>query len=139
MLLFVYGSLRAGMHNHYLLNGATSRGVALSVDPYVMIGFQSRAFPYLLHPGDAPAYAPTHITGELYDIQNIAPFDELESHPHFYCREQIAVRTLDGTVHNAWCYILVKPDIIDSVLDSVRARVRFDYIGHGDWTRYCAM
>ena len=88
-LVAVYGSLRAGLHNHCVLNGAEKVGNT-SISGYDM--FSLGGFPYVLR-GDGK------ITIEVYNVTNDNTLDDLdclEGYPTFYDRDD-AVATEFGT------------------------------------------
>jgi gamma-glutamylcyclotransferase (GGCT)/AIG2-like uncharacterized protein YtfP len=102
-LVFVYGSLKQGFHNHRLLEIGQSRllGDAVSLAPeYAMLDLGS--FPGLIE-GDQ------RVTGELYEVDThtFNRLDHLEGHPHMYTRHERRFRMLDDSkeVHTAWVYL----------------------------------
>lgn len=117
-LVFVYGSLKKGFHNHSILRdcAANAMGPATTEERYLLL--KGAAFPYLIN----PEYFTTlvdcagilgKVAGELYYINDsgLAALDRLEGHPEFYRREKIKV-----TPHfykkpwvEAWVYFLVNP------------------------------
>lgn len=110
-LVFVYGSLKSGFHNHRLLidHKADELGVATTNARYLLL--KGGAFPYLIDPAAldeigklATMSVRGHVSGELYSMDDagLAALDSLESHPHFYRREVITVN------HDvkAWAYFL---------------------------------
>lgn len=114
-LVFVYGSLKSGFHNHRLLidHKATPYGHALTDMRYLLL--KGGAFPYLIDPAAldeigklATMSVRGHVSGELYrmDDAGLVALDSLESHPHFYRREVITVN------HDvkAWAYFLTEAD-----------------------------
>ena len=108
----VYGSLRAGLHNHRLLQAAPCLGVTTADgwDMYSMGGF-----PFI-----------THGTGtikiEVYSVDPIemARLDMLEGYPSFYNRELI--KTPYG---DAWIYFIDGNDT-----------TRYEPVPEGDWFRF---
>ena len=85
MLLFVYGSLRRGFPNHYMLEDSVYIGDFITTDKYIMIGTISKAFPYIIKDCVVDGTMPTQIVGELYDVygsNTINMIDKLEGHPH---------------------------------------------------------
>lgn len=107
--LFVYGSLREGFHNHRFLEEAGARrrpGIFHTADGFRMLDLGS--FPALLR--SPPLDVPTSCCGEVYELPDeaaFAPFDQLEGHPTFYCREVITVGNPGLDIVNAWVYLLV--------------------------------
>jgi len=109
-LVFVYGSLKAGFHNHQWLaeHDATDLGYAVTDARYLMV--RGNAFPYLINPAHftTPVALPeSPVGGELYRVDDagLAALDRLEGHPRFYRRELISVN--DGL--QAWAYFLTRP------------------------------
>lgn len=82
-VVFVYGSLLRGLHNHRCLGGATFLGAATTLPSYTM--FSMGAYPGLLLGGT------TAIVGECYavDAAGLARLDRLEGHPRYYLRTRI--------------------------------------------------
>lgn len=114
MLVAVYGSLRAGLHNSRLMSSSTP----LSVE--AIMGFKMYSL------GSFPiVYRDTEdngiITVEVYDVpdQDMRSLDGLEGHPNWYKRE--LVPTSQG---DAWLYIMQ-----DGYGDAA-------HVEHGDWKLY---
>jgi gamma-glutamylcyclotransferase (GGCT)/AIG2-like uncharacterized protein YtfP len=96
--VFVYGSLKRGGSNHHYLHNADCLGPASTVEAYALyLG----DWPYLIRDE-----ARQSIRGEVYriDTATLARLDELEGHPHEYCREKTAIRLDNGQVLEAWVY-----------------------------------
>lgn len=98
-LVFVYGTLKEGCHNNYLLEGSTKVGPAQTCRPYhvTCVGF-----PIAYRGG--PAMKP--VLGELWltDSQTLAQMDRLEGVPRHYQRTSTKVALVPGYVLNAWMY-----------------------------------
>lgn len=134
-LVFVYGSLKTGFHNHRLLTdcGATPLGVAVTDGRYLLL--KGAAFPFLIKPADLPNVdisawcAP--VAGELYRVNDacLARLDQLEGHPEFYRRETITVNT--GV--QCWAYFLTEPG--ERVHVNARDAARPDANGIVEWKR----
>jgi gamma-glutamylcyclotransferase (GGCT)/AIG2-like uncharacterized protein YtfP len=93
--IFVYGSLKQGLHNHWLLHNAIFIDVAQTTEQcWDMISMGG--FPAVI-PGNKNIY------GELYHVtpQDLLMLDHLEGHPDFYSRT--AVELNNG---QAWMYVL---------------------------------
>lgn len=108
-LVFVYGSLKNGFHNHGILERGKSDFLGtfktLS-NTYKMLhlgGFPGVVFNHSRMAEDKQLYG--QVEGELYHIDNacMANLDHLEGHPNFYERFQVK---LEGFEHNAWMYLL---------------------------------
>jgi gamma-glutamylaminecyclotransferase len=102
-LVFVYGSLKKGFHNHRLLETgqAIFKGTAESVAPeYAMVDLGS--FPGLID-------GKQRVTGELYEVDahTFHRLDSLEGHPHMYTRHERRFRMVgeNKLVQTAWVYL----------------------------------
>lgn len=98
--VFVYGTLKAGFPNHYLLEGARV------VMPYIvrLNGFTMHStgwYPVAVR-GDGA------ISGEVYEINDaiLASLDRLEGNGRLYQRELVKVETLAGVL-DAWIYVFL--------------------------------
>lgn len=111
--VFVYGTLRAGEPNHYLLDhhDLVVRARTEAAFELVSLG----AFPAMIAGGT------TAVVGEVYEIDpvTLAALDRLEGHPRFY--QRAAIRLEDGDEVLAY---LLSPE-------QARGRTR---IPSGDWT-----
>ena len=97
-LVFVYGTLKEGFHNHYVLSGAEYLGTGKTVHKYALY---VDGIPFVLK-GEAEST----ISGEVYsvDSETLAKLDRLERHPEWYCREQVDV-VIDGdSTEKCWLY-----------------------------------
>lgn len=83
--IFVYGSLKAGLHNHHRLRGARFVGNARTEPAFTMYSLGS--FPGVVSIGN------TSIEGEVYEVdaETLAGLDELEGHPRFYRRTALTL------------------------------------------------
>jgi len=88
MYLFVYGTLKQGFHNHYLLEDAEFICKAATKEKYPMINTEEY-FPYLIN----EAGKGYNIEGELYQIDEeiLSVLDILEGYPEHYDRKKIKV------------------------------------------------
>lgn len=95
-LVFVYGTLRRGERNHFLLAGQTFLG-ALQTDADYQL-FDTGPYPAAVAGGTTVLY------GEVYavDAACFTGLDMLEDYPHSYTRKQIA--TPWG---RAWIYLWI--------------------------------
>jgi gamma-glutamylcyclotransferase (GGCT)/AIG2-like uncharacterized protein YtfP len=81
--VFVYGTLKSGFRNHYLLNGCELLGAASTVPTYKMI---ENGFPVIM-----PDPEGTPLAGEIYtvDVDTLARLDEQEREGTSYDRKLI--------------------------------------------------
>jgi gamma-glutamylaminecyclotransferase len=90
MYLFVYGTLKRGFCNHYLLEEyAEFISNATTQNRYPMVTLQEDFFPYLINNKGIGE----HIEGELYRIDGnlLDILDVLEDCPRLYIREEVIV------------------------------------------------
>lgn len=94
--IFVYGTLRRGGTNHYLLRFATFLGTYTTPAMFTMIDFGE--YPGIIARGQ------TAIRGEIYQISArlLKRLDILEQYPRVYGR--LLLNTPAG---DAWAYVLV--------------------------------
>jgi len=88
MYIFVYGTLKEGYRNHYLLEDSEFVCEATTKDRYPMINMEID-FPYLID----KVGTGHHIKGEVYkiDTKTLIMLDVLEGYPEHYNRENITV------------------------------------------------
>lgn len=112
-LVFVYGTLRRGGSNHYLLTDSDCMGSHQTDPLYTM--FRLGQFPAVVPRGE------TSIVGEVYKISDevFGLLDELECYPGVFSRQVIA--TPAGA---SWIYLYNRLVGTDHV------------IAAGDWLRY---
>ncbi len=95
-----------------MLQRAQCLGPALTVEPYALFVGE---YPYVQRsPADA-SLPLTRISGEVYAVEAVdaatfAALDELEGHPHDYCRELVAVELQDRKRVQAWLYFHPEPE-----------------------------
>jgi gamma-glutamylaminecyclotransferase len=114
-LVFVYGSLLSGLHNHGVLQAAGGR----------LIGTGSASGRWLMFDcGRFPAVVPTGpgtggiVPGQLYALagtSGLMLLDRLEDHPREYRRVRVKVRLDDSRQHTAWMYVYQLPINPDQV------------------------
>lgn len=152
MLLFVYGSLRKGFHNHDYLNEATFINSASTSDEFYMVGrlnfkldeFEDGRspprmllFPYIFKPdNDDDTLPKTTVYGELYKISDdtLNKIDSHEGHPDIYKRGTINIITDLGEYTEAYTYILESQELKDEILAD-KKHTRFIPILNGDWSK----
>ena len=106
-LVFVYGSLKQGFHNHAVLHGAEFLGEARTRDMYYMVGLGG--YPGVLRETNNPNQA--YVLGEVYkvDDKTLARLDRLEGNGSFYNREQIHIQYIhDFHIESVWIYFLME-------------------------------
>lgn len=95
----VYGTLREGQHNNYLLARSNYLGTGKTVEKYRMA---SRVIPYVSKEDKTNK---VNVVIDLYEVDDkqLKRLDMLENHPRWYKREQINV-LVGGQTHTAWLY-----------------------------------
>ena len=112
--LFVYGTLKRGYGNHYIIKKSKFLGDFISVDKFDMSGY---GFPEIYPNKDGK-----RIKGEIYDLcdQDFVFTDSLEGNGSFYRRE-IRDFTNNKETIKAWIYIILSPgspiEVEDEVID----------------------
>jgi gamma-glutamylcyclotransferase (GGCT)/AIG2-like uncharacterized protein YtfP len=103
-LVFVYGSLKRGYGNHYILDRsakfvARTRTVGRS---YYMVSFGP--FPAVMKIPSSFKEEFYNIEGEVYEVdeQTLMSLDALEGNGYLYTREKVGL----ASGHTAWMYIL---------------------------------
>jgi gamma-glutamylcyclotransferase (GGCT)/AIG2-like uncharacterized protein YtfP len=93
-LVFVYGTLRRGQRNHYMLRSSPFLGMHVTEPCYTMLDLGS--YPAVVRGGHCA------ITGELYRVTppTLATLDELEDYPDRYDRAVITTEQGD-----TWIYL----------------------------------
>jgi gamma-glutamylcyclotransferase (GGCT)/AIG2-like uncharacterized protein YtfP len=103
VIVFVYGTLKQGKNNHYLLEGSKSLGLAATYEKYLL---QAAYFPFAIHEENAEGEQCLPIIGELYDIDRhtLGVLDTLEGEGEMYNRCSRPFFTLNGALTNAFIY-----------------------------------
>ncbi|MDX1286052.1 MAG: gamma-glutamylcyclotransferase family protein [Draconibacterium sp.] len=98
-LVFVYGSLKSGHHNHALLRNAEFVSNHITEPKFTLLDLGK--YPAVLRQGT------TSIHGEIYlvDQETFRALDKLEAYPDFY--DRVLIPTEFG---EAWMYTLVKKE-----------------------------
>ena len=98
--IFVYGTLKRGSFNNYLLEDSEFIGDVTTKYPYLLI---HDSLPFLIK--DSHHVHSKIIKGELYEVTDdiFKKLDELEGHPTFYKRQCIWVINKNRMIY-AWCY-----------------------------------
>tara|TARA_B110000902_G_scaffold265169_1_gene348715 strand:+ start:4838 stop:5197 length:360 start_codon:yes stop_codon:yes gene_type:complete len=95
--VFVYGTLKKGHSNHFIMKRTLNLGPGLTKKKYAMY---VSGIPFLVENEEV-----TKITGELYvvDETTFEILDILEGHPKWYERKEVDVM-VEGIEHTAWVY-----------------------------------
>lgn len=106
MRVFVYGTLKQGLHNHHYLIDQQYLGPATLPD-YTLYAVT----PW--YPGILPAEPgrKSQVDGELYDVDAscVARLDHLEDNGATYLRREVTLTLPDGSHTVAWAYIWHQP------------------------------
>lgn len=97
--VFVYGTLKKGFSNHYLLFDAEFVGEGYTIEKFDLF---TDEYPIAVEGGKY------HILGEIYKIKHIETFkklDLLEGYPDFYDRKITQIFS-KGKIYNAWIYFM---------------------------------
>ena len=124
--VFVYGTLRQGKGNHYLLTGAETVSMNATTNKHYLM--TSRGIPYVIE--DLPTHPnldrdrlrrlyadiKSKIQGEVYKVDHEIMFtlDNLEGHPHHYCR-----KIIDTSAGKAWIYFEADPKLTTVITRNV--------------------
>lgn len=92
--LFVYGTLKAGLSNHFRMGGSRLVGPATTLPLYRMYNLG-------WHPGIVHVGQGVSIEGEIYAVppDTLAALDEFEGVPHAFLRLPIALQHVTDEVH----------------------------------------
>ena len=92
--VFVYGTLRRGDYNHYILKESTFLGTANTEPRFTLVNLG--VFPAMINKGN------TSIRGEVYEVDDstLRTLDSLEGHPNYYVRGKIQLQ--NGMEANAY-------------------------------------
>jgi gamma-glutamylaminecyclotransferase len=97
VLLFVYGSLKAGYENAHLLAGAMSLGAVRTAPGYRLLSYFEGYPGFVRAPGSSESVA-----GELYEVdaELLAELDAFEDCPTLY--ERVSIELEDRRVVQAY-------------------------------------
>tara|TARA_R110002074_G_scaffold141374_1_gene287809 strand:- start:738 stop:1169 length:432 start_codon:yes stop_codon:yes gene_type:complete len=97
-LVFVYGTLKHGFHNHVLLENDMFISKGVTHEAYLMT---ESGIPYV---SESIQYS--KIQGEIYLVsrESMDMLDMLESHPTWYERKIVTINTDDGIDFDCWLY-----------------------------------
>jgi gamma-glutamylaminecyclotransferase len=130
-LVFVYGSLRRGLHNHRLLTDYNSEFVDLARtegDTWTMTEYCA-SFPAVYDGGTEKIF------GEIYGVsaECLAHLDTLEGHPLWYRRTECRFTTKENGVLHAFIYVM------NGVPEPRHQVIRNGARGTASWNRHlCA-
>jgi gamma-glutamylaminecyclotransferase len=98
-LVFVYGTLKQGFPNHSVLGESLCVGVCRTVEQFALY---SSGIPFAVR-GEPVS----QIVGEAYLVNSptLALLDDLEGHPHWYCRELVELIFSDSVKRPGWIYL----------------------------------
>tara|TARA_B110000091_G_scaffold214337_1_gene267107 strand:- start:2099 stop:2533 length:435 start_codon:yes stop_codon:yes gene_type:complete len=97
-LVFVYGTLKSGFHNNYLLSREEYICKGETVEKYLLT---EDGIPYV-----SDQIELSHIQGEVYKVSpdSLMDLDMLEGHPNWYERKQVKIKGNDDSVRVCWLY-----------------------------------
>jgi len=127
--VFVYGTLRPGHGNNRLLSKAVhiGTGVTHPADTYNMfLSHLGGGIPFVVRRSveeNLHNNVSGIITGDLYQVtdEELRRLDALESHPNWYCREEVNIKVAVGEGYlntTAWMYLLPK-HLLDSNIQNL--------------------
>ena len=109
VLVAVYGSLKSGESNNRFLINSELIGSGTTAPDYNLLNFKA-------YPGAIPGTNSLRVEVWAVNSDTLSKLDRLESHPHFYKREEIVITLDSGDLALAWMYIITKPDNYNSPL-----------------------
>tara|TARA_Y100000034_G_scaffold136409_1_gene212716 strand:- start:20942 stop:21307 length:366 start_codon:yes stop_codon:yes gene_type:complete len=103
--IFVYGTLKKGKSNHYLLKDSIFLN-EFSVKGFDLVFDNHESFPFLVRGKGI-------VHGEIYLVTSstLALIDNLEGHPHFYKREIIQDIFNYEKKYSLWSYLFEKSQL----------------------------
>jgi gamma-glutamylcyclotransferase (GGCT)/AIG2-like uncharacterized protein YtfP len=96
--VFVYGTLKLGFGNHRVMERSGGQFIASDTLPAGMFQMLNLGF----FPGLVESANGSEISGEVFEVESMAPLDQLEGYPRFYNR--MIVETGGG--RSVWVYFL---------------------------------
>lgn len=112
MLIFVYGTLKVGFVNNYLLSKSLFKGEGTTVNKFGMFLSSCGAYPFVIESQEN-----IKIPGQLFEItkETEKQLDILEGYPSYYTKKKIDVKTLDNKIVQATMYIKNENNFKDSI------------------------
>jgi len=103
--VFVYGTLKKGLHNHSLIKHSKFLGEYNTGPGFTKI---VRGLPYLIKDDEGIG-----CSGEVYEVSKLTldMLDRLEGHPNWYERTIIKVTSDEDKELPVWCYLMDKERI----------------------------
>ncbi len=136
MLIFVYGSLRKGFINNFLLKNQNYLGEFITKKEYHLFGPKSLLFPYLVE-SQINNQKQVNIYGEVYEIDEttLKKIDDYTNNPDFYLRKSIKVKSvLDNSEKIVDTYFLNSIVMLNEIKENKFNR--FINIESGDWKEF---
>lgn len=111
ILVAVYGSLKSNESNSGIMINSELLGSGVTSSDYDLLNFKA-------YPGAIPGTNSLRVEVWSIDSATLARLDRLESHPHFYKREEVIITLDSGALALAWMYIITEPKKYNSPLVS---------------------
>ena len=129
--IFVYGTLRKGLYNNWLLNESSFIGQYKTTNLFYMATQKTKAFPFISPEPILNDTIPCKIVGEIYDISLsvLEHLDNLEGHPHTYVRTPVQI---DDFTEPVEAYVLNSM----SIRDDIRQSGRYQEIRSGNFAEF---
>lgn len=98
-LVFAYGTLKRDFPNHGVLGDSLFVGVCRTAERFALY---SSGIPFAVR-----GHPVSQIVGEAYLVNpsTLALLDEIEGHPHWYCRELVNLNFDGGAQKQGWIYL----------------------------------
>ena len=102
MLIFVYGTLKKGFRNNYLLSTSKYIGKGITKDKFGLYKSICGNYPFAIE-----SIKDTNIEGEIYEIASETEFqlDILEGFPTLYLKKKIKILCENGDESEATTYL----------------------------------
>lgn len=117
IFVFVYGSLKMGFENNYILDNATFISDAITCDKFQMYPVIGGAYPFLIKSEKI-----NYILGEVYKVTEqsiLDSLDLLEGFPDYYLKDFIDIKLENNTIVQALTYFKNEETYLDC-LDKTR-------------------